>query len=34
VVTGVRSGHEGYYSGYYSSTPSRPATLVQPPGSS
>jgi Mrp family chromosome partitioning ATPase len=34
VVTGVRSGHEGYYSGYYSSTLSRPAILVQPPGSS
>jgi capsular exopolysaccharide synthesis family protein len=34
VVTGLRSGHEGYYSGYYSSTLSRPAILVQPPGSS
>jgi succinoglycan biosynthesis transport protein ExoP len=28
VVTGVRSGQEGYY-GYYSSTVSRPASLVQ-----
>jgi capsular exopolysaccharide synthesis family protein len=34
VVTGVRSGREGYYYGYYSSTVSRPAILVQPPGSS
>jgi polysaccharide biosynthesis transport protein len=34
VVTGVRSGREGYYHGYYSSTASRPAILVQPPGSS
>jgi capsular exopolysaccharide synthesis family protein len=34
VVTGVRSGREGYYYGYYSTTVSRPAILVQPPGSS
>jgi capsular exopolysaccharide synthesis family protein len=34
VVTGVRSGQEGYSYGYYSSTVSRPAILVQPPGSS
>jgi tyrosine-protein kinase len=34
VVTGVRSGREGYYYGDYSSTVSRPAILVQPPGSS
>jgi capsular exopolysaccharide synthesis family protein len=34
VVTGVRSGGEGYYYGSYSSTVSRPAILVQPPGSS
>jgi capsular exopolysaccharide synthesis family protein len=33
VVTGVRSGREGYY-GSYSSTVSRPAILVQPPNSS
>jgi capsular exopolysaccharide synthesis family protein len=33
VLTGVRSGREGYYYGY-SSTVSRPAILVQPPGSS
>jgi Mrp family chromosome partitioning ATPase len=33
VVTGVRSGREGYYYGYYS-TVSRPAILVQPPGPS
>lgn len=34
VLTGVKSGREGYYYGYYSSTASRPAILVQPPGSS
>ncbi len=34
VVTGVRSGREGYYYGYYSSTVSRPAMFVQPPASS
>jgi capsular exopolysaccharide synthesis family protein len=34
VVTGARSGPEGYYYGYYSSTVSRPAILVQPPSSS
>ena len=34
VVTGVKPGREGYYYGYYSSTVSRPAILVQPPGSS
>jgi polysaccharide biosynthesis transport protein len=34
VLTGVRSGREGYYYGYYSSTMSRPAILVQPPDSS
>jgi capsular exopolysaccharide synthesis family protein len=34
VLTGVRSGREGYYYGYYPSTVSRPAILVQPPGSS
>jgi Mrp family chromosome partitioning ATPase len=32
VLTGVRSGRDGYYE--YSSTVSRPAILVQPPGSS
>ena len=34
VLTGVRSGRDGYYYGYYSSTVSRPAILFQPPGSS
>lgn len=34
VVTGGKLGPEGYYYGYYSSMVSRPATLVQPPGSS
>jgi capsular exopolysaccharide synthesis family protein len=34
VVTGVRPGWEGYNYGYYSSTVTRPAILVQPPGSS
>ncbi|HEY1237981.1 MAG TPA: Wzz/FepE/Etk N-terminal domain-containing protein [Solirubrobacterales bacterium] len=34
VLTGVRPGREGYYYGYYSSTASRPAILVQPPRSS
>ena len=34
VVTGVRSGREGYYYGSYSSTVSRPVIFVQPPGSS
>jgi capsular exopolysaccharide synthesis family protein len=34
VLTGVRPGREGYYYGYYSSRSSRPAILVQPPGSS
>jgi polysaccharide biosynthesis transport protein len=34
VLTGVRPGREGYYYGYYSSTVSRPAILVQPPSSS
>ena len=34
VLTGVRSGLDGYYYPYESSTVSRPATLVQPPGSS
>jgi polysaccharide biosynthesis transport protein len=33
VLTGVRSGREGYYYGYYPSTPSRPAIVVQPPSS-
>lgn len=33
VLTGVKSGRDGYYYGY-SSTVSRPAILVQPPGSS
>jgi polysaccharide biosynthesis transport protein len=34
VLTGVRPGREGYYYGYYSSQPSQPAIVVQPPSSS
>jgi capsular exopolysaccharide synthesis family protein len=33
VLTGVRAGREGYYYGYYSSQPSQPAIVVQPPSS-
>jgi tyrosine-protein kinase len=34
VLTGVKAGRDGYYYGYSSPTVSRPAILVQPPGSS
>jgi capsular exopolysaccharide synthesis family protein len=34
VLTGVRPGREGYYYGYYSSTPRQPAIVLQPPGRS
>jgi capsular exopolysaccharide synthesis family protein len=34
VLTGVRPGREGYYYGYYSSTPRQPAIVLQPPGQS